>query len=127
MLRVILSRPGDVIVYGRCALNEEVCPVSDQLLGELYRANELGLPALLAAVPPGVRASLALFCYGRSHLHAMGVAIAASCSEDDLVSVGGRIGVVLFAASRQGPPVLPVLSHAANRRKITLAAGPSGQ
>jgi hypothetical protein len=34
------------------AAADEVCPISDDLLGELYRANRVGLPALGAAVPP---------------------------------------------------------------------------
>jgi hypothetical protein len=59
---------------------DEVCPVSDELLGELYSANKLGLPALVATVAPDIRAMLALFCYRRRHLHSMGLVIAASCN-----------------------------------------------
>jgi hypothetical protein len=66
---------------------------------------------------------LALFCYHRSHLHSLGLAIAASCDEDDLVRLGGRVGATLFARSREAPQPQPLASHHANRRKITLASG----
>jgi hypothetical protein len=103
--------------------DDDVCPVRDELLGELYSAGKLGLPALVATVPPGIRAMLALFCYHRSHLHSMGLAIAASCDEEDLVQFGGRVGATLFARSREAPQPQPLASHHANRRKITLASG----
>jgi hypothetical protein len=104
--------------------DDDVCPVRDELLGELYGASKLGLPALVATVPPTVRAMLALFCYHRSHLHSLGLAIAASCDEDDLVRYGGRVGATLFTRSREAPPAQPLASPHANRRKITLATGP---
>jgi hypothetical protein len=105
-------------------LDNEVCPVRDELLGELYGASKHGLPALVATVPPTVRAMLALFCYHRSHLHSMGLAIAASCDEDDLVRLGGRVGSTLYSRAQEAQEPPPVVSHNANRRKITLATGP---
>jgi hypothetical protein len=45
--------------------DDDVCPVGDELLGELYSASKLGLPVLVATVPPTIRALLALFCYHR--------------------------------------------------------------
>ena len=66
---------------------------------------------------------LALFCYHRSHLHSMGLAVAATCDEDDLVQVGGRVGANLFLRSREAPQPQPLASYHANRRKITLASG----
>jgi hypothetical protein len=67
---------------------------------------------------------LALFCYHRSHLHSMGLAIAASCDEDDLVRLGGRVGATLFLRAQEAPEPPPLASPNANRRKITLATGP---
>jgi hypothetical protein len=104
--------------------DDEECPVRDELLGELYAANKHGLPALVATVPPTARAMLALFCYHRSHLHSLGLAIAATCDEDDLVRLGGRVGAALFARSQEAPKPAPLASHNTNRRKITLATGP---
>jgi hypothetical protein len=107
----------------QCPPDDESCPVRDELLGELYSASKLGLPVLVGTVAPDIRALLALFCYRRSHLHAMGLVIAASCDEDDLVRSGGRVGAALFAKSREALGPMPVASHQANRRKITLARG----
>jgi hypothetical protein len=104
--------------------DDDVCPVGEELLGELYSASKLGLPDLVATVPPSTRAMLALFCYHRSHLHQMGLAIAASCEEDDLVRFGGRVGTALFARSREAQQPPPLAAHQPNRRKVTLASGP---
>jgi len=71
---------------------DEVCPVRDELLGELYCAAEHGVSDLVASVASDIRALLALYCYRRSHLHTRGVAIAASCDQDDLVRWGGHVG-----------------------------------
>jgi hypothetical protein len=109
---------------GNYTPDDDVCPVRDEVLGELYNANKLGLPALVATVPPTVRAMLALFCYHRSHLHSLGLSIAASCEEDELVHYGGRVGALLFTRSREAPAPQPLASPHANRRKITLATGP---
>lgn len=106
------------------SLAEENCPVGDKMLGDLYRSHERGLADLVATVAPDVRATLALFCYRRGHLHSMGLAIAASCSEEELVNAGGRAGAALFALSREAPQAPHVSPHMSNRRKITLASGP---
>src|ERR1700684_3393767 len=76
----------------RDAFENDFCPVQDDLLGEMYRASEHGLPQLVASVSPDVRAMLALFCYRRSHLYSLALAIAASCSEQELAQIGGRLG-----------------------------------
>lgn len=47
---------------GRVAFENDACPVGDDLLGQLYRSNENGLPALVASVSPDIRAMLALYC-----------------------------------------------------------------
>ena len=61
---------------------EEVCPVRDELLGELYHDDESCVSDLVATVAPDIRVLLALYCYHRSHLHTRGLAIAGSCSQD---------------------------------------------
>jgi hypothetical protein len=103
---------------------EEVCPVRDEFLGELYRAGEDRVSALVATVRPDIRALLALYCYRRSHLHTRGLAIAASCDQDDLVRSGGHVGALLFARSREAPSPAPIVSAFIARRTITLATGP---
>jgi hypothetical protein len=111
------------MLAGQYMPDDDVCPVRDELLGQLYGASTLGLTQLVATVPPTVRAMLALFCYHRSHLHSMGLSIAASCDEDDLVRLGGRVGSTLFARSREAPAPQQLASPHATRRKITLASG----
>ena len=85
----------------RDAFENDFCPVRDELLGEMYRANANGLPLLVESVSSEVRAMLALFCYRRSHLHSLALAIAASCSERELIQLGGRVGSTLYALSRE--------------------------
>src|SRR5690242_13320805 len=106
---------------------EEICPVDDDLLGVLYRSDKQGIAELVATMAPRTRVLLALFCYPRCHLRTTGLAIAATCEENDLVRCGGRVGAVLYARSREEPQVGSVPSHAAERRKITLATGPLRQ
>jgi hypothetical protein len=103
--------------------DSDPCPVNDDLLGELYRANKNGLPELIATVSPDVRAALAMYCYRRGHLKGIGLAIASTCNIYDLETVGGTAGAALFARSREVAPAAPVASQYVARQKITLASG----
>ena len=91
----------------RDAFENDFCPVRDELLGEMYRASEHGLPTLVESVSSDVRAMLALFCYRRSHLHSLALSIAASCTERELIQFGGRVGSTLYALSREPAPRAP--------------------
>jgi hypothetical protein len=109
----------------RDAFENDFCPVRDELLGEMYRASEHGLPRLVESVSPEVRAMLALFCYRRSHLHALALSIAASCTERELVNFGGRVGSTLYGLSRE--PASRAASSSSsygNRKPITLSTKP---
>jgi len=107
----------------RDAYDGESCPVPDELLGEMYRASEQGLPRLVESVSPHARAMLALFCYRRSHLYSLALAIATSCSERDLIQFGGRVGATLFALSRQASATRAPASTG-GRKPITLSTKP---
>ena len=107
----------------RDAYESDFCPVRDELLGEMYRASESGLPRLVESVAPEARARLALFCYRRSHLHSLAVAIATSCSERELVEAGGRVGSTLYALSREGA-AKSAPSASSGRKPITLSTKP---
>jgi hypothetical protein len=109
----------------RTLLEDELCPVADQTLGEMYRASPYGLSQLIATVSPTARILLALFCYRRAHLASIGLAIAATCEKDELTWLGGNAGAVLFERSREAPKSPPVDVH--GRRKITLPTAPIRQ
>src|SRR5215475_11806251 len=103
------------------AYDSDRCPVLGKLLGEMYRANEDGLARLVESGSSDVRAELALFCYRRSHLHALALATAASCSEGELVQLGGRVGSSLYAQACESQQAQPSLG---GRKSITLSTKP---
>src|SRR6202011_340347 len=85
-------------------------------------ASEHGLPQLVESVSSDVRAMLALFCYRRSHLHSLAIAIAASCSERELIQAGGRGGSTLYTLSRA--PAAHAAPSSSGRKPITLSTKP---
>ena len=108
----------------REAFENDFCPVRDELLGEMYRANENGLPKLVESVSSEVRAMLVLFCYRRSHLYSLALSIAASCSERELIQLGGRVGSTLFGLSREPAARSAPSSAYGHRKPITLSTKP---
>lgn len=96
---------------------EEECPVEESLLGELYRASPLGLHALVDSIPATTRAVLAHYCYRRSHLFDLGLAIASTCDRRDLLVAAGQIGSAIFEQSRTQPMTAPD-----KRKKVTLSS-----
>ena len=95
--------------------------VPDELIGRLYRATESSVFDLLPELSVQDRAYLAMFCYRKSHLHRIGLAIAATCDENVLVQTWGTaLGQTLFAQSREAPPA-PQRVPGQHRSKITLA------
>ena len=108
----------------RDAFENDFCPVRDELLGAMYRANPHGLSLLVESVSSDVRAMLALFCYRRSHLHALALAVAASCTERELIHIGGRVGSTLYALSREPAARSAVSSSHGGRKPITLSTKP---
>jgi hypothetical protein len=112
------------MLSSRSEIDDDVCPVHDELLGELCRTNDPIVPNFVSTLAPDVRASLALYCYRRCHLHSMGLAIAAGCNEDDLTYVGGNVGAFLFTSSREiARPAELSPDVNKGKRKITLATG----
>lgn len=109
----------------RQAFENDFCPVQEDLLGAMYRASENGLPQLVESVSSDVRAMLALFCYRRSHLHSLAIAIAASCDERELIQLGGRVGSTLYALSHETAVSRPTAAASYGSRKaITLSTKP---
>jgi hypothetical protein len=101
---------------------EEHCPVPEHMLGQLYRASSDVLDALIASVPSGSRAMLAMYCYRRTHLQSIGLAIATSCQESELRDLGGYAGSVLYEKARETPDHTEQ-THYQARQKVTLSSG----
>jgi hypothetical protein len=77
------------------------CPVREEVIGLLYRSSEHHVQEFISGLSPQHRASLAAFCYGRAHLHEIGLTIAATCEFEELVAVAGSAGHFLFWQSRE--------------------------
>ena len=104
---------------------DPACPVSLDLLGAVYRAEPEDLPEILAEIPPTTRAKLAVYLYGKSHMHQLGLSVARACERDDLVRVAGEIGSVVHgqAQMKSARPASPNPAAAPPPRKISLGGG----
>ena len=80
--------------------NEDPCPITEQLFGQLSRATPPDAVEIAKALPDPQRARLATFCYYRSHLHALGLIIASTCDRNALVDAGGSAGDTIYHQSR---------------------------
>jgi hypothetical protein len=71
-------------------------------LSRLYGAAAQSIDDILANLTASERARLAVFCYGRAHLNAIGLRIAAQCALDQLIaaSQSPTAGHALFSRSR---------------------------
>ena len=92
---------------------DAACPVSLELLGEVYRADEYDFPEIVAGIAPLKRAQLAAYLYGKSHMHQLGLKVARACEREDLVRVAGEIGSVVHGQSQLKPARAPTPSPAA--------------
>ena len=100
--------------------------VPTALVHRLFGATEEDVPALVDGLSPKQRARLAVYCYHRGHLHAIGLAIAATCDLPSLVCAApsNGAGSGLYVQSRQRSP--PAERSLPGRRPITLAKSASG-
>ncbi|HMK79754.1 MAG TPA: hypothetical protein VK438_08895 [Xanthobacteraceae bacterium] len=90
-------------------------------LNRLYGAATESVREIVAALTGSERARLAVFCYGRTHLHATGLTIAASCSLEQLIAAAhsATAGRTIFAQSRDG--LVPADKPLGRRAPISLA------
>jgi hypothetical protein len=96
--------------------------VPEELIGRLYRASETVVLDAIEIFSPQERANLAAHCWRKSHLHGVGLMIAATCDQTVLIqTLGTALGSVLFAQSRERT-VQPE-RVVGNRGKITLSRG----
>ncbi|KNY19405.1 hypothetical protein [Methylobacterium sp. ARG-1] len=108
------------------------CPVSLEVLGEVYRADEFDLPMILEQIPPLKRAQLAAYLYGKSHMHKLGLKVARSCDREDLIRVAGEIGSVIHGQAhlkpaKPAPTAAPELRAKTlpGQKKVSLAGAPA--
>jgi hypothetical protein len=89
-------------------------------LERLYGAAIQSVTGIVENLSASERAKLAVFCYGRAHLNAIGLTIAATCDLDHLIaaSSSAAAGQVLFTQSRETAPEKRSISR---RPVITLA------
>jgi hypothetical protein len=111
------------MLSSREAFDKDACPVEDELLGSLYRSSPQGLPELVLSVPAETRAMLALFCYRRSHMQELALAIASTCERRDLIQWGGTLGSAIYAQAQQSISK-PAVTEPNGRRKVTLSTAP---
>lgn len=78
------------------------CPVPFGLVARLTRAEPDTLAALLDGISEATRANLAVWLYGRSHTHALGVRVAATCRAQRLnEAAGDLVGTMLYDLSHR--------------------------
>lgn len=101
-----LAQSAGVIVYQARSIGIEDfdhgCPVSEDQLGKIYRADAGALPSLVAGIPERTRARLAAFLYARTHTRELGTRVAATCDRATLQQVAGDLGEAIHRQSRQG-------------------------
>ncbi|GJD59073.1 hypothetical protein [Methylobacterium dankookense] len=107
------------------------CPVSMELLGSVYRADDYDLPEILESIPPLKRAQLAAYLYGKSHMHQLGLKVARACSREDLIRVAGEIGSVIHGQAHLKPAspapeaaAMPAPKPKPGQKKVSLAGAP---
>jgi len=76
--------------------------ISEKLIGRLHRATEDSVLEVVANLRANQRASLAMHCYRKSHLHQTGLMIASTCDLNSLVEECGPVlGEAIFDQSRK--------------------------
>ena len=96
--------------------------IPEELIGRLYRASENAVLDLISKFSPTERANLSVYCYRKTHLYRIGLAIAATCDREALVeALGTNLGETLYAQSRDRALQLRESTPNAFRPKITLA------
>ena len=115
---------GEPVTYARSISAADFasdCPVPLGFVARLIRVEPDALVDLLDGIPMATRARLAVWLYGRSHTHAVGVRIAATCEEAALRRTAGFVGHQLYELSRQ-PYTVPNygLPGSGSRRPISL-------
>ncbi|MCJ2018870.1 MULTISPECIES: hypothetical protein [unclassified Methylobacterium] len=95
------------------------CPVPPETVGRLIKADHEDTAFLLDGIPEATRARLAVWLYGRSHTHEVGVRVAATCEGATLRRAAGVVGNALYDLSRR-PYAAPSHGTRAGASRISL-------
>jgi hypothetical protein len=87
-------------IMNQHSLNEIRSPIGERELLALKTLSFDALSAIARQLPAGQRARMAAFCYGKSHLHDLGLSIAACCSQAELGDAFGRNARIVEAQAR---------------------------
>src|ERR1700681_1134226 len=79
----LVCSPNPLLDGGSC--------IPEELVGRLHHATEDSVVDLVAAFTANERARLAMFCYHKSHLRRIGLAIATTCDLNSLVQEWGLV------------------------------------
>ncbi|MCJ2135081.1 hypothetical protein MKK69_13600 [Methylobacterium sp. J-026] len=102
------------------------CPVPLELAACIARAKPDELTILLVGIPELTRAQVAVWLYGRSHTHEIGVRVAATCEGASLRRAAGLVGNQLYDLSRRPYTTPSHGSHAAGGRRQVSLGGSRG-
>lgn len=78
----------------------EGCPVAAEFLSTLLRLTLSDVAERSGDLPDEERGRLAVYCYRRSHLRRLGLAIASKCSKRRLVEEAGHAGELIHTQAR---------------------------
>ena len=95
--------------------------ISDELVGRLYRSSDQAILEITAGMSSRDRARLAVFCYGKAHLHGIGLTIASTCELATLVQImGNACGQIIFDQSHARKAAVEQATLTRRHDKITL-------
>jgi hypothetical protein len=105
------------------SLPAELCSITDESLRQLSRSPPQRTAEFIETIPIETRSPLALYCYSQSSLRSLGVAIAATCSQDDLWWSGGKIGMELASKAKEWRAIKKSATASESLRPIFAARG----
>ena len=102
--------------------DSDCCPVPAEFIGRLYRAPKHRISEIVSDLSRSERGGLATFCYGRAHLRAIGLAIAADLRLGNSKCQRWQGWHFLFELSREPPSDERPVSYS-RQPKVSLAGG----
>jgi len=105
-------------------LNEDTGLITEPLFNQLLRTTPPEAVEIAKDLPEPQRARLAIFCYNKRHLYALGLMIASTCNRSALVKAGGSVGDAIYNQSRDPDKTLSAEHHPPGSRlpkQISLA------